>query len=365
VTLACARSLPALATDFLRLQSSLMQDDSVHDTGGRSVRSPRWFVVAVVLMLIAFGVVVWQRNVIRAHWWATRLAAIEDLGAPDAAAWRSYLAAIADIGSEGAGAARRLARHERPHIRLLAVHLLGRLAPAQGVENLARLLRDSDRGVREAAALALAFCGAPPCSDALIVASRDASGDVAAAALSGLARCSDDASWAAICTAARQHASPLARAQAAEAILQRLHGGPESAVGALNARPCAPFEVLVALLADEACFEGRLALEREIDRVSAAVARRPEAGLRSVLHVTSRPTMRAVAEIAADGLSQLTGRAIAAESVPPAEVAGWVAALRQAWEDHRAAQTRPRVPDVTRLPQLDDGASGARHFTGN
>lgn len=257
-------------------------------------------------MAIVFVCVIVFRNRIRCEWWAYRLAAAT---APADQAY--YVSCLSAGGDSALPAIRRLSADSRPEIRSIALLLIGQLKIETIVEIIPPLLHDSDRDIRETAGTTLAFSGAPAAIALLCDTAASPHDGVACSALASLGRTADPAAIAALCDTLARRPQPLVRAQAAESLAEAIT--PTAEANRSAATPaCDPVAALVHALADTEPFAGILATEHQIGRVSAHVARQ-------TTQPVSQPAMqfsrRTVADIAAAGLSRLTGEPIAAQPV--------------------------------------------------
>lgn len=296
-----------------------MNAEQDHHSGPE--RRSRWPLVAVALLLVLFGFVLHQRNRIRAHWWAYRLARTED---PEDRAY--YVGSLRAVGEKGAGAVAGLARDPDADIRLFSIALLKSLGSSSGTDGLKRLLGDPDTDVREAAALALAFTGSQAATAALCEAAAFDDDDRAAAAAIGLGRLDSPRAWSSLCRSLADHPSPRVRAQAAESLVGHLlaarHPRADSST-TTDAMETAAILALVRALADRSTFAGELAIERSIAGARAFAGRLGKSGVDGSAARTPPPE-RTVAAIAAQGLSRLTGRVIRPSKDPtPAEQADY------------------------------------------
>jgi HEAT repeat protein len=279
-------------------------------------------------------------NNLRAHWWATRLAAAEDLKSR-----AYYVASLTAVGDAACGAIHRLAKDPRPEVRSLAIPAMIRLSEKSRLIELSGLLADADADVRESAATALAFMGADAATRLLIEHAESPQGSSAAACVAALGRLSSPDALAAVCKAAASHADPFVRAQAVESLAAC---ATIASLGDQDGAPpfrssSDPILVLVSALGDRAIFTGHLALERQIATVSTAMSSKAAPSREKIakfrLESTPPPAPaapRTVAEIAASWLSSLTGRQIAPADLGdsgPAELADqcrrWIAERRQ------------------------------------
>lgn len=251
----------------------------------------------------------YERNRIRAHWWARQLTRTED-----STEQTFYLSSLAAVGEDACGAVVRLADDKRAEIRSLAVIALGALPDGGGIDALGRLLGDADQDVAESAALRLAFAEGAPAEERarrlLMEGVASSESGVAAAAAAALSQVRSPAALAALGRAVREHPAPRVRAQAVEslsAVLLAARGSPEPGLSA--AVESDSVGVLVGALADRATFIGCLSLERQIAGAQAF------AGDRGAMPTTAfvAPTIsagRTVAEVAAENIRRLIGRPI-------------------------------------------------------
>lgn len=249
----------------------------------------------LAILVALFSLVVVERRQIRARWWAWRLSYTDDA---DARGY--YLACLAATGAPAAGAVNSLAGDERADVRAMAVFALQRLPGGEGIQTLARLLRDQDVSVREAAASALIFMERDEATTALFDTLSQPEEPPAAAAAAALGRSGDAPACEGLQRAAREHSSPLVRAQCLESLAGRLRDSISTRDA--TSRPaidaCDPLASLVAALADRASFAGPLALERQVAAASARVGASPP---------NLAGANRCIASFAASLLRELTG----------------------------------------------------------
>ncbi len=270
--------------------------------------SRRWFWPCIIALVCLFFLVIYQRNTIRAHWWAAQLAEAKNL--TDQA---YYLASLAAVGDSAAGAVRRLARDEDASARALAVIATARLPGRRAVDGLRRLMADADREVAESAAVHLAFMAdRSEALDALITGTASEHPRTAVAATAALSRVGAPRVTGALRQAAIEHPEPLVRAQAVESMIALMTA--DLTDTDTDATSCGPVResiaVLVAAVNDQATFAGRLALERQVDEATAFIRRSSQTGSPGSPEKPSDQAERTVAQIAADGLARLTGRTI-------------------------------------------------------
>jgi len=278
----------------------------------------RWPTVLLAVFIVLFLLTIWQRNRIRAHWWAARLEKAETLSNRT-----YYLSCLLSVGDSAKGAIRRLARSENPEARALAIPAMARLPEPVRLAELDRLLADPDAEIRQSAALALAFTGGEAVTDILArrATGRDSSA-AAATAAAALSRIASPVALAILCKTAREHPDAAVRAQAVESVGAWLMAETGKAPSAASqpAGDVEPFAVLVSLLADRGEFDGPLSLEREIARAQRAVESpgglpHPKAATFTTPHEPSSPpaptaARRTVADIAAHWLTLLSLEAV-------------------------------------------------------
>lgn len=333
--------------------------------------------LAVGALVCLFAVAFWQRNRIRAHWWASRLARTS---AADPAAQARYLSSLAAVGADATGAVGRLARHERPEVRALAIVVLARLPGPGALSALGRLVFDDDLDLAESAALSLAFMDGRPSRRLLFEAVGSDRPQGAAAAAAALSRVAAPEALTVLADAVVTHPHARVRAQAVESlaawllsapgpIASRPSSGPSNgtatsgsamldSTGALNSVDMVgSIDALVAALCDRATFSGRLSLEREIDAAQGIMAGPP--GMPRV-KTSPAPGVRRVCDVAATGLTRLTGRPIDARAATTATARAELAARCRRWlaERFRAGPTgEPRhdAADSSRRPPSSGG----------
>ncbi len=272
----------------------------------RQAQSPRIFSTAVIIaiMLALAGTAVWQRNAIRARWYARRLTQAEN---PADLAYAA--SALASLGSSATGPALQLLDNPRPDIRVLATLIVGRIGDPAAADGLIRALSDNDLDVRVSAAAQL---GLMPGSDRLVPRLADmtriAPRDSAMAAAVALEKIPPDQAASALRDLARSRSDAVIRAQAVECLGRRRDP---------NAIP-----TLVSRLADLALVDTPLLGEYRDDRVLSAVMERGVA----LPNATTRPTTRIVADFAERSLEQITGKSfkpIAGDGSPTAKARFW------------------------------------------
>jgi hypothetical protein len=301
----------------------------------------RWPAAVIVVLLCLFALAMYQRNSIRAYWWASRLVDAEDLRSR-----AYYIAALAAVGDSAAGAIHRLAHDARPEVRALAIPSLARLSERFKLAELSSLLADADVEVRDSAATALAFTGGDAATRILIDRAQSDQSRAAASAVAALARLSSPQVLTTLCNVVASHPDPYVRAQAVESLAACAvpEATDERSRTSRSQAACDPVLVLVSSLEDQALFDGQLALEEQIAAVTTAVSPSalPPSDKTTRLHldtpVPSRSVaQRTVADVAAHWLSMLTGRQVRAglgrTPNQQAELAGqcrrWMAQRRQ------------------------------------
>lgn len=268
----------------------------------------RGVVIILVAMIFVFLLVIWQRNRIRGYWWAHQIKSTTDITQQ-----AYFIACLASIRDEAEGGVTSLVHDPREEIRLTAIPASQDMSPARRVELvLLPLFLSDDEDVAAAAATAIAFSHWEP-GDKILLSFADSDHEsLAVAAAVGLARIDSDAATAALCNMVLNHKSPKARAQAIESLAGHLQE--QSNHIPANDEPIA---VLVSALSDTAAFTGSLAIEREIESVSAAVTAKK--GMRVTTSDSIPSPQRRVADVAAAALSQLTGHDIPAKPVDSAD----------------------------------------------
>jgi len=286
------------------MSGPLEHDDTSQVPPTRVRAHPRWFLIALGMMVVLFAAAMFGRDRIRAHWWSYRLA-----GAEDTPSQSYYLGALSAVGSSARGAVERLAVSEEPQLRAMAVAVLTSTTETWSVEILGRLLNDTDVDVRESAALALGFMRTDPARAVLCQAVEADVG--AAAAVYALGRTGGAAARDLICDVPASHPSPAVRAQAVETLADMIRmdeAGPAPSDARVNSA-CDPWLRLAGALADDGAFTGLLAIEREVEGAMAFASSGHPLG---AVSATSRPVegVRTVGRVAAKQLSALTGDAI-------------------------------------------------------
>ena len=300
-------------------------------------RGPRtWvFPASIGILIVLFAVAMFQRNRIRAHWWAYRLNQVEDLSDEQLTFYASSLAAA---GDDAIGAVASLTRNDRPEVRSLAVAVLGQLPVDSSVSLLEQLLYDADRDVRESSALTLAFLDDPRAEIALVKALHDDDPAGAAAAASGLGRVATGSAQIALAVALERHERPTVRAQAVESLAESLFAVGDLATGhAAGEGPdeqAEPVSALVGALDDTALFEGELTTERQVAAAAGFVA---SSTTLPVDFDGQKPSGRSVADVAAGALRNLSGEDVTVIERSPAEQAKLADALRGPIEARRRA----------------------------
>lgn len=293
------------------------------------------FYLILAAMIVAFLVVVIQRNNIRARYWAYQLKQTNDL-----AEQAYYIACLTSIGDAAADSVESLVWDSRNGIRMLAIPASQGLTPRIRHELvLYALLLDDDEELQASAATAIALSHWKPGEQSLIAFAQTPSDSTACAAAGGLSRIESAAAKDALCNIIQTHKSSKVRAQAVESLASHLQPSLDKTAaipGKLD-----PISVMVQALSDSGEFSGKLAAEKEIETVSSAVTARK--GVRVATSGPATPTARTVASVAASVLTQLTG-----ETIEP--VSADFAAISQLIEHCKflIAQRRPPLP--TTLP---------------
>ncbi|GMU34512.1 MAG: HEAT repeat domain-containing protein [Planctomycetia bacterium] len=293
------------------------------------------FYLILAAMVVAFLVVVLQRNSIRARYWAYQLKQTDDF-----AEQAYYIACLASIGDAATESVESLVWDSRNEVRMLAIPASQGLTPRIRHELvLYALILDDDEELQASAATAIALSHWKPGEQFLIAISQSPSESTACAAAGGLSRIDSAAAVDALCSIIQTHKSPKVRAQAVESLAGHLQPSlvnRDAMTGKLD-----PISVMVQALGDSGEFTGKLAAEREIETVSSAVTARK--GLRVATSAPSASAARTVASVAAGVLTDLTGETI--EPIP----ADFAAPSRLVERcKSLIAQRRPRLP--TTLP---------------
>jgi hypothetical protein len=293
------------------------------------------FYLILAAMVVAFLVVVFQRNSIRARYWAYQLKQTDDL-----ADQAYYIACLTSVGDAAAESVESLVWDSRKEIRMLAIPASQGLTPRIRHELvLNMLLIAEDDELQASAATAIALSHWEPGEQFLIAVSQSPTESTACAAAGGLSRIDSAAAADALCTIVQTNKSPKVRAQAVESLAAHLQPSLDNG-GAITGKPDA-ITVMVQALSDSGEFSGQLAAEREIDTVSTVVTARK--GLRVATSGPSASAARTVASIAAGVLTDLTGESI--EAIP-ADFAAQSRLVERC--KSLIAQRHPRIP--TTLP---------------
>ncbi len=311
-----------------------------HDEASIRRAQPLWFWAILAAMLIAFSLVIVNRDVIRAHWWAHKLAACEDRSEQT-----YYINALLNVGDAADNAVRHLMSHERADVRAAAVLVLGHDSTPEDVADLARMLADSDRDVRESAARSLAFLERAEATAVLIDALDSQDSDAATAAAAGLSHNASLGALAALCRAASEDQRPVVRAQAVEslaALLTTLGGEALTEEGP----QCRPVQILIAALTDNGRFSGMLALESEIAAARGVAATGNASAAGAIPTTPHSSAQRRVGDVARQSVSMLLGEPHKVPSPLSAEAAAELADLLR----RRIADRPVRIEMPTTLP---------------
>lgn len=247
----------------------------------------------VCALIVVCGIVVWQRDAVRARWWAHRLALAQST--QDQA---YYFSMLAGLRGAAAAATVSLLEDDRAQMRMLAASLLAQMPGEASREALLQSLHDPDDGVREAAALALAFGHAADSLPQLRTEITLAPQPSALAMCVAIGRMSEGIGDAALVEIAGRHANPNLRAQAAELIgIRRLTaGGP----------------VLQQLTSDHALVTVDLYAQRDALRAA------DYAKAHSTTDPASRPPQLDVAHVARQALDLLHAPPVTMPDLPDA-----------------------------------------------
>jgi len=264
------------------------------------------FYMILAAMVVAFLIVVVQRDNIRARYWAHQLKQTDDL-----AEQAYYIACLTSVGDSAAESVESLVWDSRKEIRMLAIPASKGLTPRIRHEFvLNMLLIAEDDELQASAATAIALSHWEPGEQFLIAVSQSPEESTACAAAGGLSRIDSAAAADALCSIIQTNKSPKVRAQAVESLAAHLQPSLDNP-GAITGK-FDPITVMVQALRDSGEFTGKLAAEREIDTVSTAVTARK--GLRVATSGPCAAAARTVASVAACVLTDLTGEAI--EAIP-------------------------------------------------
>lgn len=299
------------------------QQTAPRDGGSEPRRrgQPFWFWAVLVAMLLAFGFVLVERNVIRSHWWAHRLAACDDISQQ-----AYYINALLNVGDAASGAVRWMTSHERADVRAAAVLILGQGGSPTQIAELARMLADADREVRESVARTLAFLDRPEAANTLIEATMSDKAEIATAAAAGLSRVDSPDAACNLCRVIGRHPNAVVRAQAVEslaAMLMTSAGETQHDV----ASACDPVAGLVAALHDQGAFRGSLALEREIDAARGVAVSGNATGAEEHITKPEASPSRRVSEIARQSIAMLLGEQFETPSPAAPEASAKLAGL--------------------------------------
>jgi hypothetical protein len=272
--------------------------------GSRSFLSRHWHTCAIAVIAIICILAVIERDRVRAHWWAWRLAQTTDIRQRD-----YLLACLTSVGEASAGALNNLAGNSDASLRLIAVFGLCKIPPALAIPGLSSLLSDQAIEVRLQAATSLAFFDTPAAIETLYRAAKSESADEAGAAVAGLARVPAPLALPALCDASRTSKSPYVRAQTIESMGELLtseDGQPSPG--------CDPLMQLIECLSDQGKFDGYLALELEVSKATKAASKSAPTSLKGPATSDTPPSDRTVRQIAATILQQATGVPIRADA---------------------------------------------------
>jgi HEAT repeat protein len=257
-----------------------------------------------------FAMVVVQRHRILAQWWVHQLRQTTD-----AKEQAYYVACLAGIGDDAAGAIAKLGQEPQGSLRALIIPASQGLSGRRRFELLRQRLNDRDFDIRLSTATALAFLDYDFTHSFLISQMNSPAPEIVTAAAAGLARVDSADAVQTLCETLSAHLNSWVRAQAIESLGQQLFSKPALALtpdSPGNEEACDPVAALVRALFDQDQFFRRLALETEIAQVSRSVT--ASKGL-PVEPAASQPrNRRAVADIAAATLSDLTGHSIAPQT---------------------------------------------------
>lgn len=237
-------------------------------------------------MVACCALIVWQRNAIRARWYARKLSQAQN---PADVAYAA--AALSAMGPAALKPAIQLLDNPRPDIRVLATLIVARSNDPSAGRALFETLSDNDLDVRLSAAVQL---GLMPGSYAIVgdlaKLASEAPLESSLAAIVALEKQPSTASARVLRDLASSHPSPSVRAQAAESLGRR--------------RDPDAIPVLIGRLDDSAPVDAELLGDYRDERVLGEVIRRGTA----LPLATSRSAQRRVADYAERSLQQLTGK---------------------------------------------------------
>lgn len=248
-----------------------------------AVQSNRRMVVAIAVLVVAWGAVMLNRNAIRARWWEYRLTVTED-----PAERARYLALLANLGTAGLPAAARLLHQDEPALRSYGVALLHSIDDEYAVELLREATADADPTIRDNAIRALGWRGDIEWLRQLVNSPDERSAVDAVAALGSIG---SDQAVDALIGLLPQHPGVAVRVQAIECL------------GELAVPRCV--SALKSCLDDQAVFVGQTIAERMAGEAIGSLY--PDQSV-------DTPARRTVADFAAKALERITP---SAESTPP------------------------------------------------
>src|SRR5262245_54512427 len=177
----------------------------------RGRRAEQMTIAAVVLVIVACLLALWQRDRVRAWWWTRGL-----VKSQSTAEQRYYLTMLAGVHGASVAAVAPLLHDPDPAIRSLAVAVLVHGQTPAAREALIGALSDTDQDVRDDAAHALAFAYGPQTVADLRSRIWNARGAMALAMCVAMGRAEDESATLALLEIARHHADANVRAQAVE-----------------------------------------------------------------------------------------------------------------------------------------------------
>ncbi len=330
-----------------------------------ATRSNTGFIGFIVFLVAGFLIVVAMRNPIRAHWFAYRLTQTQDLREQV-----YYLTLLSQLDKSALGAIGRLASHEDPNVRELAIFAMRASTSPAALPMLTRLVCDDTESVRDAAATTLSFIAEQGRMDALralqsVMLGPSHGSEACAMAAGAMARIRPDWSCIPLVKALQESPHALVRAQVVESLGVLAEGSDivdpqylkldagrlmsfRRGVLPLDDRTECLLAVLLRATVDEGTFSGRLALEREIAGAQAFIeqtAGLPPLNEPSDLEADEASrhtsTSRTVGDVARVVLLRLTGRELG--EIPARDsVEEWalIHELRTAFQERLASRER-------------------------
>jgi len=273
--------------------------------------------IAIGAFILLWSVAMFYRMEIRAYWWAYRLAhatSIQDR--------IYYFSCLASIGDSMTGAVGSLLKNPSVDVRRQGAALLLRCRNDPAKALLLQAIHDTDREVRESAALGLALHYDQAALPELLRLVQSDDESAALAAVVALERIGGDEAAEALTQIVRGPSSPQMIAQAVDSL------------GLLGWRPSVP--VLIDRLADDRPLTTRPVADRKaqqaIQHVQGELMRK--LGVDPAAIDTS--TKEFISDLAARALQRITGESFGfCSSDPPERRDAVIRLYRQWWEGHR------------------------------